>query len=86
MRVADRADNLKAFGGSGEKILGVFFGIDVFDEKLDVVFGGDVGTAFESFDAVGVHFRRGKPGNLISSLHNEASAFQFAHSGDEFAK
>src|SRR5690348_9785210 len=60
VRIADGADNLKAFGRMREEVFGIFLRIDVFDEKVDFVFGSEVSATLEGFDAIGVHLLRGK--------------------------
>src|SRR5205085_5935738 len=69
--IADGADDVQTFGGAGKKIFGIFFGVDVFDEQLDIVFGGDIGAALESLDAAGVHVSLGEPGDFVANLHDE---------------
>ena len=86
VRIANGADNLKAFGRSCKKILGILLGVDVFDEQLDVVFAGNFSATLERFDAVRAHFNRRETNDFVSGLHNKASAFQLVHGGDEFAK
>src|SRR5437763_1988417 len=86
VRIAGGTDNVKTFCGAGQKIFGIFFRVDVFNEQLDLVFGGDIGTALKRFDAVGVHLLRREAGNLVAGLHDEARAVQFAHGGNEIAK
>src|SRR6267142_643239 len=61
-------------------------GIDIFDEELDAVFRGDFAAALEGFDAIGVHFISRETVNGVARLHDEASAFEFAHGGNKFAE
>src|SRR5689334_7345309 len=84
--IADGADDVKTFSGMRQEILGIFLRVDVFDEEVDLVFGGDVAAALESFDAVGVHFLMGEAGNIVARLHDEACALEFMHGGNEIAK
>src|SRR5207249_12198472 len=86
MGIAHGADNLKAFRGAGEKVLGILCRVDVLDEQFDIVFGSDVAATLERLDAVGVHFLRGQAGDLIVRLHDETCEFELEDRRDEIAK
>src|SRR6266481_2276283 len=86
MGIADGAHDIEALGGKSEEIFGIFFWVDIFDEELDIIFRGDFAATLEGFDAIGVHFISREAGNGVAGLHNEASAFEFAHGGNKFAE
>ena len=52
--VTDFARDLKDFRYGGQKIVGVFDGVDIFQKDFDIFRGGQVGYSFYGFDAVRV--------------------------------